>query len=260
MTFTLASISDELSKEPPRILIYGVHGIGKSTFGAGAPDPVVIQTENGLANIKVKKFPLAKSYDDVIEQLGVLAADKHDHKTLMVDSADWLERLIWDKVCKDAEVKSIEQIGYGKGYIHALTYWQEYVRALNYLREQRNMMIIQTAHAEIKAFNAPDTDSYDRYFIKLHKTSSALIQEFSDCVFFVNYVVHVVKEDQGFNKKKSKAKGGDERIIYARERPAFSAKNRYGLPDTVPFDQSGVKTWSALAEHIPYFQTLKTGE
>ena len=35
---------------PPRILAYGVEGIGKSTFASEAPRPVFIQTEDGGFN------------------------------------------------------------------------------------------------------------------------------------------------------------------------------------------------------------------
>jgi len=92
---------------PPRILLYGVEGIGKSTFGSQAPKPIFIQTEDGLNEINCDKFPLARSYDDVALALGELRAEKHDYETVVIDSLDWLERMIWDKVCQDTGAKNI---------------------------------------------------------------------------------------------------------------------------------------------------------
>src|SRR3990172_7443806 len=95
----LASIQRGRVAKPPRILLYGVEGIGKSTFGSQAPKPIFIQTEDGLDEIACDKFPLATTYDDVVAALGELRHEKHDYETVVIDSLDWLERLVWDKLC-----------------------------------------------------------------------------------------------------------------------------------------------------------------
>ena len=116
---------------PPRLLLYGVEGIGKSSFASCAPHPIFIQTEDGLDEINCDKFPLATSLAEVTSTLGALQSEEHDFQTVCVDSLDWLERLIWDRVCQDFGVKSIEKAdgGYARGYMHALTYWREIVTA-----------------------------------------------------------------------------------------------------------------------------------
>lgn len=244
--------------KPPRILIYGAHGLGKSTFGASAASPVFIQTEDGLDAIDAPAFPLAKSFQDVMSYLGELATEDHNYKTLVVDSLDWLEPLIWAQVIKErpttekgAKVKSIEDYGYGKGYIFVMDVWQEYINAINYLRNNKGMMIIQTAHANIKKFDNPETESYDRYEIKLHKSASAKVQEHCDIVLFANYFVGVKKENEGFKDRK-RAIGSGDRYLYTQERPSAVAKNRYSLPEEIPFDKDGAY-WSTIASHIPYF-------
>ena len=55
--------------------MHGVHGVGKTTFAAGADAPVVIMTEDGLGMLKVPHFPLATSYADVVEALDALLSD-----------------------------------------------------------------------------------------------------------------------------------------------------------------------------------------
>ncbi len=253
MAISLASIKTGTDNKPPRILIFGPHGVGKSTFGADAPNPIFLPTEDGLGMLDTARFPVAKSFDEVMQALTSLATEDHNYQTLVEDSLDWLEPLIWQRVCADNNVNSIESIPYGKGFLFALTYWRDYLDAINYLRDERGMMIIQTAHTEVKRFESPDSDAYDRYIIKLHKGASALVQEHSDCIFFVNYKVAVTQEDVGFNQKRKRAVGSGHRVIYTQEKPAFVSKNRFALPESIPFDE---KTWAILANNIPWLSKL----
>lgn len=254
---------EEKRPKPPRILIYGPQGLGKSTFGSKAPNPVFIQTEDGLDAIDVPAFPLAKTWAEVKKYLTELCNEDHDYRSVVIDSLDWLEPLMWQHLIaerptdeKGRPVKAIEDYGFGKGYVHVMDYWNEYIRAVNYLRSERNMMVIQTAHAQVKRFDNPETDAYDRYEIKLHKSAAAKIQEHSDMVLFTNYYVGVKKEDVGFNGERKRAIGNGDRILYTEERPAFLAKNRYGLPAEIPFDKNG-DYWKVIAEHLPFYNQKK---
>ena len=64
---------------PPRIVLYGTEGGGKSTLASKALRPIFIQTEDGLGQIDCHKFPLAQSLEDVIKALGALYSEKHDY-------------------------------------------------------------------------------------------------------------------------------------------------------------------------------------
>ncbi len=247
MAISLDSIVRTQATKPPRILIHGVAGVGKSTFAAGAPDPIFLLTEDGLGTLEVPHFPLLRTYDEAMDALERLYADEHDYRTVVIDSADWLEPLVWQRACKDNGWASIEDAGYGKGYVAALDLWRQYLDALDALRGDRGMTVVQIAHTDIKRFDSPEHDPYDRYVIKLHARAAALLQEHADIVLFANYRVSTVKAEVGFNKKVTRALGAGERLVYASERPAFLAKNRYGLPDTLPL------SWAALAEAMPAF-------
>ena len=122
MNSILSQITRGKSNDAPRLVLYGQEGIGKSTFGANFPNPVFVQTEDGLGQIDCAKFPLAKHASTAFEQLDALATESNDFQTVVVDSLDWLERLIWDSVCRENKVESIENIGYGRGYVMALTH------------------------------------------------------------------------------------------------------------------------------------------
>lgn len=244
---------------PPRILIYGTEGIGKTSFGALAHNPIFLPTEKGLSgHPEVQSFPIARKFSDVMSYITELATKDHDRKTLVVDSLDWLEPLIWDQVCAENNEKSIEKVagGYGKGYGLALDLWRQYLEALDYLNEEKDMAIIQIAHAQIKRYENPETAAYDRYSIKLQdgKNISAcgLMLEYSDIVLFANYHVSVTKDEKTFNKERKRAIGSGERFLFTQEKPAYKAKNRFGLPEEIAFTPDG-NYWSVIAQHVPYY-------
>lgn len=237
---------------PRRVMLYGTHGIGKSSFASMASKPIFVQTEDGLGEIDCHKFPLARAYGDVIAALSGLYAEKHTYGTVVIDSLDWLERLIWQEVCRRKRVESIEDIGYAKGYIFALTQWREVLTGLEALRNERGMTVLLIAHCKVEKFENPETDSYDRYVPRLHKHASAVVQEWCDEVLFASYKVATKHTDEGFGRKKAKGIGSGERIIHTTERPAHVAKNRLNLPDELPLD------WNAYAQFIPQLKGEKS--
>ncbi|NRA37011.1 MAG: ATP-binding protein, partial [Planctomycetes bacterium] len=220
-------------------------------FGSMAPNAVFIQTEDGLSGINCHKFPLVKTFDEFMENLVALYKNDHAFSTIVVDSLDWLETLIWQHVCNDRNVSNIEDIGYGKGYHFALTQWRSALDGLNALRNEKGMQIILIAHAKIERFENPETDNYDRYAPRLHKLASYMVQEWCDNVLFASYRVHTKTSDEGF-KKSSKAIGSGERIIRTTERPAHVAKNRLQLPEELPL------SYEAFAGHHTQGTTLNT--
>ncbi len=221
---------------PRRLMLYGVHGVGKSSMAAMAPRPIFIQTEDGLGDIECEKFPLARTYADVLAALSELYAEEHEYRTVVVDSLDWLERLIWAEVCRKRGVENIEDFGYARGYSFALGQWREVLEGLDALRNERGMTVILIAHARIERFENPETESYDRYVPRLHKLASALVQEWCDDVLFATYRVHTRKVDESFGRAKHRGIGSGQRIVRTSERPAHVAKNRLNLPDEFPLD------------------------
>ncbi len=231
---------------PRRLLVYGTQGIGKSTFAACAPKPIFIQTEDGLGEIDCDKFPLTTRFDHVMKALTALYTERHDYRTVVVDSLDWLERLIWAEVCREKAVGSIEDIGYAKGYVFALTQWKELLEGLSALRNDKDMTVVLIAHARIERFENPETDSYDRYVPRLHRLASQIVQEWCDEVLFATYKVHTKQTKEGFDRTRTQGIGTGERIIRTVERPAHVAKNRLNLPEELPLD------WNAYAQYITH--------
>ena len=112
MAISLSQLNRTNVPKPPRILIHGVAGVGKTTFAAESRKPVFIQTEDGLGTLAAISFPLSRTFEEVIGALAALYTEEHEHNTVVVDSVDWLEPLIWNKACRDNGWASIEDAGY----------------------------------------------------------------------------------------------------------------------------------------------------
>ncbi len=243
---------------PPRLVVYGTEGVGKSTFASQAPAPIFVQTEDGLAEIDCDRFPLATTFDDVTAALSELHSEQHDYQTVVIDSLDWLERLIWDQLCRQYNVASIEKVdgGYAKGYTHALTYWREILDGLGRLRTDRGMVVICIAHSKVEKFEDPESSAYDRYSPRLHKHAAALVCEWSDAVLFATRKFRTQSEDAGFGRKRAIAApigaGGGERILRCTGGPSCIAKNRYGIADELPL------SWATFVDALSNHQS--TGE
>lgn len=237
---TLAQVTRGPIKKPMRILVHGPEGVGKSTFGAGAPSPIFLGAEDGTNTLDVARFPEPKTLAHVREAVRELLEQPHDYKTLVIDSADWIEPLVWAEVCADGGKANIEDFGFGKGYGTALVKWQELLRGdLNRLRDVRGMHIVVLAHSHVKNFKNPEADDYDRYQLKTKDNTSAFLKEWSDAVLFANFET-LIDDKSGRAKGQSTGK----RFLFTTRRPAFDAKNRYGLPDRIGL------SWRALEDAI----------
>jgi hypothetical protein len=235
--FDLKSIQRNTALAPPRIMLYGVEGIGKSTFAANSPNPIFILTEDGLGSLTAAHFPLATSFKNVLDAIKTLYTDKHDYKTVVIDSLDWLEAIIQREIEQTHDAKDL---AYGKGTLIAAERWREILDGLNALRNDKGMVIILIAHTTIKRFDSPETEPYDRYQPKLQERSNAVVREWSDAVLFANYKTIIKKDDVGFNKTNARGISTGERLLYTSERPAYMAKNRYNLPESIPL------SWTAF--------------
>ena len=149
----------------------------------------------------------------------------------MIDSLDWLERLIWDELCQQYGVNSIEKVdgGYARGYTHALTHWRRVLNDLNDLRNNLGMCVILLAHAKVEKFEDPEHSAYDRYSPRLHKHANALVTEWADAVLFATRRI-ITKTEDGFNRSRTTGPGSARMVVNAScsaSAPACVAKNRY---------------------------------
>lgn len=241
MVMNLQSITTGKQRKPPRIMLIGVEKIGKSTFGADAPEPIFIQVkgETGLDEIEAAKFPPATSYEEVMEAIGSLCQDEHPYKTLILDSMSTLNPLMIDFACRQENVKSVSKLGGGYGAQEEVlvNHARELMDALDYLREEKGMACILITHIKPnpKTFNDPETDPYDTYKVEMRDSIASAFFRWADAILFATFKKYTKETEGKANKKIVRAVGVGERVMYTEKRPAFHAGNRYSLPFELPF-------------------------
>ena len=245
---TLEKYKRKAVERPPKTTIEGEAGVGKSFFACSAPKPFVINTDDGIDEILLRipdimvadAVPVgdneanAKLYDSIIDTLTELAKEKHDRKSIIIDSLDRLEILAQAKVCVEHSIKAPEDLGYGKAYVYARGKIQRVLAGLNYLRDEKGMEPICVCHTQIRTINKPTLEPYDVFTLKLHKSASADIMEWSDAVLFLTIKMIIQKKDTGFGRKDSRAINTGERIILTSGSQGVDCKNRFGLPSEIP--------------------------
>jgi hypothetical protein len=227
---SLANVRTTTATLPPRIIIHGKEGSGKTTLAEKFPGPIFLQTEDGCpAGLSIATFGVLAKYDDVIGAITALGHEPHNYQTVAIDSLDVLESLIWDATSAANNWRSIESAGYGRGYVEADKQWLDLLAGLDWLRRNRGMMIVLIAHSAVETVNDPRAPSYTSYQLRLHKRGRALLQDWADAIGFLSTELTILSEDQGF-RKRTRADGGSARYLHWEGRPSFTAKNRYALP------------------------------
>ena len=232
------AVTAGVQDSPVKTVLYGPEGIGKSTFASHFPDPVFLDTEGGTKRLNIKRLPQPTSWAMLLDEVAEVRKGAIPCGTLVLDTADWAERLAIDAICAKAKVDGLEGFGYGKGYTYLK---EEFGKLLDALEEVLNTghNVVVLAHAAITKFEQPDAaGSYDRWTMKTTKQVEPLIREWCDMLLFVNYQTVVEKSSSAPNAK-NKVTGG-RRVMYTTHHPCWDAKNRFGLPDEMPFDYAGI--------------------
>lgn len=234
-------ITSGVLSAPLKVVVYGPEGIGKSTFAAQAPGPLFIDTEGGTSRMNVRRLPAPTSFTMIQEEIRYVISNPTVCQTLVLDTADWAERLCRDGVCAKNDKTGLEDFGYGKGYSYV---YEDFGRMLNLLDQvtDRGINVIVTAHAAMRKFEQPDeSGAYDRWELKLinaQKCSIAnMLKEWADMVLFANYETYVIKGKT--EMEKNKVTGG-KRVMHTTHHPCWDAKNRFGLPDKLSFEFSQI--------------------
>lgn len=229
-------VQETLKIEPMKVLIYGVEGIGKTTFASKFPDPIFIDTEGSTGFINARKLPNPTSWTMLLDELEDIKSEPRG-KTLIIDTLDWAERLAKKYLMDKNKWAAIDSTNYGSRYV-ALS--DEIGKLLNKLTEIKDVGInvVLTAHAETKKHELPDEmGQYDKYTLKLEKRDAGLAKEWADMILFFNYKTTIISDSKSNSKKAT----GGQRVMYTTHKPAWDAKNRLGLPDELPIDFEAIR-------------------
>lgn len=216
----------------PKVVVYGVEGIGKSTFASKFPNPFFVDIEDRTRHLDVVRF-VPTSFSEVIDFLDDIV-DNYKHvcdyagysiKTLVIDTVDWLQKLATEYVCLINGLKSIEAMGYGKGWVLVAENMLKITRKLDNVNKL-GLNVVCVCHSTSRKFEDAVYSTCDRYTLKLlagDKISVAdMFKEWCDCLFFMNYLF-IQNED------KQEAK----RVIFTEHTISFDAKNSFGLPPMI---------------------------
>lgn len=256
MALTIANMRTRTVAQPPRVLIHGPTGLGKTTLGCEFPAPFLLDVEGrrpvDLAHEDVPGFDgdQLATYQDVIDALSSLYNDDHSFQTLIFDTLDRFEPIVWQKACDDNGWKSIEEPGWGKGYTETASYWRTLLDWFIALRRDRGMAIVLIAHSEIKSIPSPTIGPHPSYDVRLHKTALSMITYEMDAIFFMNRDASAQVEKIGKNQTRTThATGGGTRWVYCDGRPAFTAKGLPGMPDKFIYTRG--QGFNEIAKYLP---------
>ena len=227
-----------------RVVLYGVESVGKSTFAAQFPNPLFLDIEQGTSHLNVDRCDIS-SWKQLTDSLAEAKAT--DYQTIVIDSADWAERLCVEDLLATSKKTSIEDFGFGKGWVMVAERMSRMLASVDTLIEAgKNVVLI--AHSKIVRFEAPDAlAAYDRYELKLSKQSSPLLKEFADELWFLRFKTKVSTTDTG----KGKGIGGKERILLTTHSAAYDAKTRSGLAEELPLEWASVSHLFPVAKTAP---------
>lgn len=227
--------------KPPRIVVYGKAGIGKTTFAASANKPLIIDLEGSADYIDVPKVH-PKDFAAFIQVIDALLTEPHEFKTLCVDTLDWLEAMIHEEICRKVKAKTISdkhvaETAYGNGHILATNYFIDIRNKLDRLRIEKGMAIVLNAHTLIKKRNDPLDGDFDEHSLKLHDKFSAAAVEWADAVLLLKKkTIQSDKTPNGFKEA--------GRIMLSSGILGTTTKNRLYLPDEFP------ATWNDFINSI----------
>ena len=236
------SLLDEVTNSapslPPRIVIHGRGGAGKSTFGASIPGAVFLPLEDGLSGLTAHRFPTPTTFVEVLAALAALLPMKHKFQALVIDTVDHLEQLIWAHTCKDRSdakktFETIEDFGYGKGYMFCDPHWVRLFRGLDALR-RAGMTVCVLAHNHTEITQDPKIGAYERISPKLHKRANSLLYEWADIVGCLEVERCAVEREGAKGRTISTSQTTGQRILYTEDSGTHLAKSRYRIPPVIP--------------------------
>ena len=218
---------------PQRVVIYGVESVGKTTFAAQFPNPLFLDIEGGTAHLETDRVEI-NSWAELNAALKEVA--NTDYQTVVIDSADWAERLCVEELLASTKKTSIEDFGYGKGWVQVAERMSRLLTALDSLIAIGKHVVL-LAHSKVQRVEPPDLmTAYDRYELKMSKQSSPLVKEWADELWFFRFKTKVVESENG----KAKGTGGKQRIILTTHSAAYDAKTRSGLAEELPLEWDSV--------------------
>lgn len=208
----------------PKLMIYGLSGVGKSTLASKLKNPIFIDMEGGLNYMDVARTPTLTSYASVLKVLGelfnVAEAGKREYDTIVIDSVDWLVRKVVEKAAGIDKNKLDETLnrsngGYGNGKQVLENHIRTYLLPLLVTLNKQGYGICLIAHADRKVLMNSDGSDVEQIAPKIDVNTMNVFIEWADNVFFLKRDI------------------SGERVLVLESDEVALAKNRLGLTGEV---------------------------
>lgn len=230
------SVLDRIHKgrqrSPLTVTVYGVPGVGKTTFAASAPGAIVHDIEGSAKHLDVARIDAPETWEAFLTELRELVSEKHSFQTYAVDTLDALEVLAVQHVCEKNNKQTLADFSWGGGYALLLQEWRIFLKALEQLRDKRGMNIVLVSHEHRKDIDDPEIGRFAMYRPKLQEKAWALTNEWCDAVLFAQFDQALLEKDG----QRARAIVSGRRVLRTQRGTGYVAKNRYGLPETIDLD------------------------
>lgn len=237
-----------------KFLICGPEGVGKSTLASKLPNPVFIDTEGSTEHMRVPRYPKPKSWAALLDMVDDAKTHVGSIQTLIIDTADWADKLCAESICERNKWDSIESAGYGKGYVML---GEEFGKLLNKMTElaDMGMNVGFCAHTQLRKIEKPEeSGSYDHWELKSSKRVAPLIKEWADLMLFCNFDAMVIHGATPMDKNRLV---GNKRVMWCNHQAFCDAKNRFGLPDKLEMDYEPLRRIFEMAASVKAAQAQK---
>ena len=226
-----------------RIIIYGVHGIGKTTLAAKLPNSLFLDFEDGTHGLEVDKISsadLPKSYAEMKGLIEELKRDHQGYERIVIDTADKFEANLAAKLAEEKKVEDVFAVNdFGRTIAVHKSGMASVLDALTEL-VKTGMDVVVLAHETSRKVepleNRDTTGTYDHHEMKRSKTVSPVFMEWADVAIFCAYKTFLVSGE----KKNDKAHvEGGKRWCFASYSNDWDAKQRTGinLPEDCSLDK-----------------------
>ena len=237
---TMDSIIKGVETVPLVTIIHGKEAVGKTFMACQSDSPIMLDLEHGAeihANQKIPLYGKDIVFDDCIEALRLIYAQhkKMGVKTVIVDSFDWVQKLIHIEVCKQKNVETIDELKWGAGYQLSASLAQDFINGLDSLR-QLGLEIIIICHTAIIKVDEPIHDLYEVYDLKLDRLIRNTIKEWATIIAFCEFDQKTHLKGERFGQKVYKAVSTGDRIMHTVPQAGFVAKSRIPIPSPLPLD------------------------
>jgi len=227
-------IAKDKRNRPLKVIIQGKPKSGKTTLISSFPRALLGDVEKSAERYGFPRLDWAGcDLFTILDQIKLLWSEPHEFKSFFVDSADWLEQIIWRQVLLDtfreqAKDKTIDDIGFAKGRVAAVRYWQQVLTALDYLHEKMDMHVGFVVHSQKKTVKDPLLPEYDRWEPKLDQRASGLLTEWAELIGFLTLDSEVSRIAGKDNVELTQ-----KRVLHVIETGKYLAGNRFGLVDPI---------------------------